>query len=214
PQSFTAAPERVVAWLIEALVELGHEVTLFASGDSGTRGKLQPAWPRALRLGRPKSDPAAAMAALLETIARQARQFDVTPTSIGCICHCLADLECRFLPPCMGGWICPACEIWSALSRVLGSFRFPITSFGPLRRRSGWYRLPGLAGPLVSSEPRLRTLSCFSWTAHGRQGSRRGNPYCARAAGMPLRIAAKVPRSESGYFNDRLQPLIDGKQIQ
>jgi len=36
----------------------------------------------------------------------------------------------------------------------------------------------------------------------------------ARAAGMPLRIAAKVPRSESGYFNDRLQPLIDGKQIQ
>ena len=39
--------------VIEELVELGHDVTLFASGDSVTRAKLVSVWPRALRLGRP-----------------------------------------------------------------------------------------------------------------------------------------------------------------
>jgi hypothetical protein len=38
--------ERVVSWLVEQLVELGHDVTLFASGDSQTSAKLIPAWPR------------------------------------------------------------------------------------------------------------------------------------------------------------------------
>lgn len=52
PRSCTAAPSGVVAWLVDELVELGHDVTLFASGDSRTKGKLHPVWPRALRLGQ------------------------------------------------------------------------------------------------------------------------------------------------------------------
>src|ERR1700746_812891 len=75
PPKLYGGTERVVAWLIDELVELGHDVTLFASGDPRTRGKLQPVWPRALRLGRPRSDPAAAMTALLETVAQQAVKF-------------------------------------------------------------------------------------------------------------------------------------------
>jgi len=63
--------------LIEELVELGHDVTLFASGDSVTRANLVPVWPRGLRLGRPRSDPMAAQTALLEAIARHAAEFDV-----------------------------------------------------------------------------------------------------------------------------------------
>src|SRR5205814_7767098 len=77
PPKLYGGTERVVAWLIDELVELGHEVTLFASGDSRTKGKLQPVWPRSLRLGRPRSDPAIAMTALLETMARRADAFDV-----------------------------------------------------------------------------------------------------------------------------------------
>ena len=49
-----------------------REVTLFASGDSLTKAKLVPAWPRALRLGHPRSDPAPAYAALLEAVAEAA----------------------------------------------------------------------------------------------------------------------------------------------
>src|SRR4051794_22253615 len=77
PPRLYGGTERIVAWLVDDLVELGHDISLFASGDSATRAKLVAAWPRALRLGRPRSDPVAAQAALLETVAREAENFDV-----------------------------------------------------------------------------------------------------------------------------------------
>src|SRR5687767_3359509 len=77
PPHLYGGTERVVSWLADALVDLGHDVTLFATGDSTTRAKLVPVWPRALRLGRPRSDPAAAYAALLEAIAQRVRTFDI-----------------------------------------------------------------------------------------------------------------------------------------
>jgi hypothetical protein len=55
-----------VAWLFEELVNLGQEVTLFAIGDSRTRGPLHHVWPCALRIGRPRSDSMAALTALLD----------------------------------------------------------------------------------------------------------------------------------------------------
>src|SRR5437762_2011243 len=77
PPKLYGGTERVVAWLVDELISLGHEVTLFASGDSKTNAKLHAVWPRALRLGRPRTDPMVAQAALLEAIARQASEFDV-----------------------------------------------------------------------------------------------------------------------------------------
>ncbi len=77
PPKLYGGTERVVAWLVDELVELGHHVTLFASGDSRTRGELHPVWPRALRLGRKGTDPNAACALLLEAVAKRARDFDV-----------------------------------------------------------------------------------------------------------------------------------------
>src|SRR3954465_13793743 len=77
PPSLYGGTERVVAWLIDELVALGHDVTLFASGDSLTRAKLVSVWPRALRLGRPRADPMAAQAVSLEAIAQRAVDFDV-----------------------------------------------------------------------------------------------------------------------------------------
>ena len=77
PPKLYGGTERVVAWLIDELVELGHDVTLFASGNSQTRAKLVPVWPYAFRLGRPRTDPVAVQAVLLETMARRAAEFDV-----------------------------------------------------------------------------------------------------------------------------------------
>src|SRR3954452_17769266 len=77
PPTLYGGTERVVSWLVNELVELGHDVTLFASGESVTRAKLVPVLPRALRLGRPRSDPAAAQARLLEEVAAHASDFDV-----------------------------------------------------------------------------------------------------------------------------------------
>src|SRR5436305_15051887 len=69
PPKLYGGTERVVAWLVDELVELGHEVTLFASGDSKSSAKLHAVWPQALRLGGPRTDPMAAQAALLEAVA-------------------------------------------------------------------------------------------------------------------------------------------------
>src|SRR5216117_663050 len=71
PPKLYGGTERVVSWLTDELVGLGHDVTLFASGDSRTRAKLVPVCPRALRLSRPRSDPAAVCAALLEAVAEK-----------------------------------------------------------------------------------------------------------------------------------------------
>jgi len=77
PPKFYGGTERVIAWLVDELVELGHDVTLFASGDSKTKGKLHPVWPRALRLGRRGADPNGACALLIEAIAKRSGEFDV-----------------------------------------------------------------------------------------------------------------------------------------
>src|SRR6202142_4542010 len=50
PPKLYGGTERVVSWLTEELVAMGHDVTLFASGDSVTKAKLEPTWPQALRL--------------------------------------------------------------------------------------------------------------------------------------------------------------------
>src|SRR5262245_61821374 len=85
PPKLYGGTERVVSWLADELVALGHEVTLFSSGDSRTKAKLVPAWPRALRLGRPRADPAAGYATLLQAVTEAPRvSTSSIPTSTGC----------------------------------------------------------------------------------------------------------------------------------
>lgn len=89
PPKLYGGTERVVAWLTEELIDLGHHVTLFASGDSVTRAELAAAWPRALRLGRQATDPMAAYAVLLEMVAQRIDDltwFIVTFTGQPCPC--------------------------------------------------------------------------------------------------------------------------------
>src|SRR3978361_540444 len=76
PPKLYGGTERVVHWLTEELVALGHDVTLFASGDSQTSAKLSPFWPRALRLDGSVRDPNSLHMMMLENVARRAREFD------------------------------------------------------------------------------------------------------------------------------------------
>src|SRR5437764_10679275 len=77
PPKLYGGTERVVSWLTEDLVALGHDVTLFASGDSVTAARLVPVWPRALRLGKPRVDHVVAHTALLRHVAERAAEFEV-----------------------------------------------------------------------------------------------------------------------------------------
>jgi len=84
PPKLYGGTERVVAWLVEELVELGHKITLFASGDSQTKADLIPVCPRALRLGKPRPDPVAAQAAYSKRWhEEQTNSTSSTLTSIG-----------------------------------------------------------------------------------------------------------------------------------
>jgi glycosyltransferase involved in cell wall biosynthesis len=77
PPKLYGGTERVISWLTDELVALGHEVVLFASGDSRTSAHLEPCWPKALRLDGSVRDPNALHIAMLERVCQRAHDFDL-----------------------------------------------------------------------------------------------------------------------------------------
>jgi glycosyltransferase involved in cell wall biosynthesis len=215
PPKLYGGTERVVAWLVDELVELGHDVTLFASGDSRTKGKLHPVWPRALRLGRKGVDPNAACAVLLEAIARRAKDFDVIHAHIDWLpLPLLSRLGVPFVTTMHGRLDLPG------LSEVVR--QFPGAGFVSI---SDHQRLPLPEANWTATIPHGLPSNSFrpsfdqgSYLAFlGRLTAEKGPEDAiriARAAGMPLRIAAKIPRGETTYFKKQLEPHIDGRAVQ
>src|SRR5215469_860265 len=201
PPKLYGGTERVAAWLIDELVGLGHEVTLFASGDSSTRGKLQAVWPRALRLGRPRSDPIAAMTALLESMAQRASEFDVIHAHIDWLhLPLLSRLGIPFLTTMHGRLDLPG------LRDVVGNFpRAAFISISDSQRlplgEAKWLGSVYHGLPAGMFRPSFEPGSYLAFL--GRLTADKGPEVAiriAKAAGMPLRIAAKVPRGGRGYF--------------
>ena len=215
PPKLYGGTERVVAWLIEELVELGHDVTLFASGNSVTRAKLIPAWPRALRLDRPRSDPIVAQAALLEAIAEQAAGFDIIHAHIDWLhLPLLSRLGVPFVTTLHG-----RLDL-RGLSNLISRFpAAPFVSISDNQRRpltdAHWLGTIYHGLPANAFRPNFNSGSYLAFL--GRLTAEKGPEVAiriAREAGMQLRIAAKIPRGERSYFKERLEPLIDGTQIQ
>ena len=78
PPRFYGGTERVVSYLTEELVRQGHDVTLFASGDSKTAARLRPMCDRALRLeGKKVIDPLAHHIRMLELVFQEAEEFEI-----------------------------------------------------------------------------------------------------------------------------------------
>jgi glycosyltransferase involved in cell wall biosynthesis len=96
PPKLYGGTERVVSWLTEELVSLGHAVTLFATGDSVTSAQLVALGRRGIRLTRPSPDPAIATAALLDAVAQGSRGFDVIHSHLDWV-H-LPLLQCLQVP--------------------------------------------------------------------------------------------------------------------
>ena len=215
PPKLYGGTERVVAWLVDELVERRHEVTLFASGDSVTRAKLVPVWPRALRLSRPRSDPIAAQTSLLETLARHAENFDVIHCHIDWLhLPLLSRLGVPFLTTPHGRL--DLTELSEVIRRFPGA---PFVSISENQRKplreANWLGTVYHGLPADSLSPAFASGSYLAFL--GRLSKEKG-PEAAirisRAAGMPLRIAAKLPREERGYFKEHLEPKIDGDQVQ
>jgi glycosyltransferase involved in cell wall biosynthesis len=215
PPKLYGGTERVVAWLVDELVALGHEVTLFASGDSRTRAKLEAVWPRALRLGRPRSDPMAAQAALLEAVSRRASEFDVIHVHVDWLpLPLLTRLGVPFLTTTHGRLDLPG------LADVVRLFPdAPYVSISNNQSSAlpdaNWIGTVYHGMPVDLFRPSFERGSYLAFL--GRLTAEKGPEAAirvARAAKMPLRIAAKVPRGERGYFKNTIEPQIDGTDVQ
>jgi glycosyltransferase involved in cell wall biosynthesis len=215
PPKLYGGTERVVSWLTEELVNLGHDVTLFASADSKTAARLVSVWPRALRLSRPRPDPAAACAALLEAIADRPGDFDLI--------HCHTDwlhlpllrrLGVPFLTTLHGRL--DVGYLKNLVRRFPGS---PFVSISDSQRRPlldlEWAATvyhgqpPDLLQPHFTPQSYLAFLGRISPEKRPDLAIR-----LAKATGMPLRIAAKLPRKENRYFREQVQPLLNGNDIE
>ncbi len=214
PPKLYGGTERVIAWLVDELVQLGHDVTLFASGDSRTKGKLHAVWPRALRLGRRGVDPNAACALLIEAIAERARDFDVIHSHVDWLpLPVLRRTGVPFLTTMHGRLDLPG------LADVIGAFpEAPFVSISDNQRRplpdANWIATIPHGLPKDQFRPSFESGSYLAFL--GRLTAEKGPEDAiriARAVGMPLRIAAKIPRAETAYFKKKLEPEIDGKEI-
>ena len=87
PPRLYGGTERIVSYLTEELVAMGHEVTLFATGDSCTSAELVAPWPRALRFDSGLIDTSIPHILMLEEVYRRSGEFDII--------HCHLDY-CHF----------------------------------------------------------------------------------------------------------------------
>jgi glycosyltransferase involved in cell wall biosynthesis len=215
PPKLYGGTERVVSWLTEELVGLGHDVTLFASADSLTSASLVPVWPRALRLSRPRPDPCAAYAVMLNELTERASSFDVI--------HC--HLDWLHLPLLRSLGVPFVTTLHGRLdsdytARAMRSF--PDTSFVSIsnNQRTPLPELDWL-GTVYHGMPPDALKPCYEPDKYlaflGRITPEKGPETAIRlatAAGRSLRIAAKIPREENRYFRERIEPLIDGSDIE
>jgi len=215
PPKLYGGTERVVSWLSEELVALGHDVTLFASGDSVTGARLEPVWAKPTRLTRPRPDPMGVYAALLQALAARADEFDVIHSHIDWIhIPLLSRLGVPFVTTMHGRLDSP--YIQEVISRLP---RTPFISISDDQRRPvpdlNWLGTIHHGMPRDILQPRSKPEQYLAFL--GRIAPEKGPELAIRlamATNLPLRIAAKVPRGESRYFRDRVQPLVDGERIQ
>lgn len=208
PPKLYGGTERVVSYLTEELVQQGHRVTLFASGDSITRAKLVPVVPQGLRLAQ-SADPLAAHMLSLAEVVSAAKEFDVIHFHIDYL-HFPISRSLR-LPQ---------------LSTLHG--RLDLPDLVPLYR--AFTDMPLIS---VSNEQR-KPLSFASWLATVYHGLPQnlydfhpgpGNYLAfigrfspekrvdraieiAKRVGIELRIAAKLERTDEPYYQQVIEPLL------
>jgi glycosyltransferase involved in cell wall biosynthesis len=214
PPKLYGGTERVVAYLTDALVELGHEVTLFASGDSVTKARLAPIWPRALRLDPTIKDPFVPLFIQLETIARRAHEFDVVHSHLDYFGYpLLRRLGTPSITTLHGRLDLPELP---ALYTVYGDV--PVVSIsnsqrGPLAQANYVSTvLHGLPQNLLAKGGGGDYLAFL-----GRISPEKAPDAAIRIAakvGMQLKIAAKVDRVDQQYFKTTIEPLLSHGNVE
>jgi len=217
PPKFYGGTERVVANLCNALVELGHDVTLFASSESRTRARLVPVRDQAIRLdATPLKSELAAHLGMLYEVHRRHKQFDILHFHIEML-HFPAfeaqahktvttlhgRLDMKDYPQFYARW-----DQFGLVS-ISDAQRLPL-------RHANWLRtVPhGISAELFPFQARtdggyLAFLGRISPEKRPDVAIR-----LARRAGLPLKIAAKVDRGDAHYFETAVKPHLQEPQIE
>ena len=209
PPKLYGGTERVVSYLTEELVRLGHDVTLFASGDSETSARLVACAPRALRLHGVK-DPLAQIALQLERVRQQAHEFDILHFHIEHVHLPVFRPLARKTVTTMHGRL-DAPDL-APLYREFADM--PLVSISNAQRAplafANWAATVyhGLAAEVCPLNPAPRG-GYFAFL--GRVSPEKGLDRAieiARRAGARLRIAAKIDATDEDYFRAHIVPLL------
>jgi glycosyltransferase involved in cell wall biosynthesis len=209
PPKLYGGSERIVAFLSDALTALGHDVTLFASGDSTVAGRLAPVWPQALRLDPSVSDYLAPHMILLEAVARRAQQFDVIHSHVDYLGYpLLRRVGVPFLTTLHGRLDLPVLRcIYDTFNDV------PVVTISDAQRRP----VPeaNYLATIQHGIPERLLLPGFGAGGYlafiGRISPEKAPDAAiriAQKAGMPMRIAAKVDKVDRRYFEELIEPML------
>jgi glycosyltransferase involved in cell wall biosynthesis len=209
PPKLYGGTERVVSWLTEELVAMGHEVTLFASGDSVTSAKLAPMREQAIRLDPSVRDPIALHYRMVEQIYRRKDEFDVLHSHLDYFpLSLLTRQNVPFLTTLHG-----RLDL-SDYVEIFATFRnAPFVSISNNQRKPvphlNWLRTVqhGVPADLLTPLPVKQEYAAFLGRICPEKRVDRAIRIAGRA-GMKLKIAAKVDNADKEYYNTLIRPLI------
>ena len=206
-----AERERIVSYLTEELVRLGHEVTLFASGDSVTSANLVPCVPMALRLDANVRDPIPYYMLMLDRVREQADEFDILHFHIDQFHFPLfRPIADRTVTTLHGRQ-----DLHDLKPLYVGFSDMPLVSISHAQRKPVAERQLRRHRPSRHShapaqahyQPRGGYLAFLGRISPEKRPDRA--IAIARALGIPLKIAAKVDKVDEAYFRETIAPLLD-----
>lgn len=212
PPKLYGGTERVVSYLTEALVEMGHTVSLYASGDSQTNARLRPMRAQAVRLDNNSIDPYADHVLLAEKVFQDADEFDIIHSHID---YSFFPLLRRISTPhvtTLHGRL----DIPNLQNLYCEFHDEPVVSISTCQRapirRANWQATVyhGLPKNLHSFHPRQGSYLAFLGRISPEKGIEDAIAV-ARLAGLPLKIAAKVDKVDREYFDAIIKPLLGGE---
>jgi glycosyltransferase involved in cell wall biosynthesis len=209
PPKLYGGTERVVHYLTEELVKMGHDVTLFATEDSDTSARLVSICPAALRLSRNVIDPFAHHILMLERVLKEAHRFDIIHFHIDYIHFpSVRRMNTPTITTLHGRLDIPDIyPLYKEFSDI------PVVSISNDQRRplpfANWQGTVyhGLPQELYAPVYRKGEYLAFLGRISPEKRPDLAIEIAIRA-GIPLKIAAKVDKNDSEYYEQKIKPLL------
>ena len=210
PPKLYGGTERVVYSLTEELVAMGHDVTLFASGDSTTSATLAPMRERASRLDPDVKDWVAGYYRMVELVYRRKDEFDILHFHIDYFpLQLFSRQKTPYLTTIHGRLDVP--EFVETYGTFLES---PFVSISDNQRKPipnlNWVRTVqhGMPPGILTPQPVKQEYAAFLGRISPEKGADRAIEIATRA-GMKLKMAAKVDNADRDYYEAKIKPLIE-----